>query len=152
MIYKEENIMFEIIPFTHRNRNTTVYDPFAVFNEIEKNFFGNAGTVSAIRTDVKDTGDAYELTADLPGCSRDDINIEINDDVMTISATRHSEAEEKNNGYIRVERSYGACSRSFDVGGINTDAITASYENGVLKLNLPKAEEEKPKTRKVEIG
>ena len=143
--------MFELIPFSHRIHSNSVYDPFEMFNEMEKNLFKNANTAYPIRTDVKDNGTSYELTADLPGCAKEDISIDVEDDVLTISATRSSEAEEKKKDYVRVERTYGKLARSFDVSGVDTDAITASYENGVLKLVLPKKEEEKPKAKKVEI-
>ena len=94
-----------------------------------------------------------QLTADLPGFSKDDIKIDINDNTLTLSAERHSEYEEKEKKgkYIRVERSYGSYSRSFDLTGIKSDDITASYENGVLTLELPKEEEVKPVSRRLEI-
>ena len=75
------------------------------------------------------------------------------DGYLTIRAERHSEAEEKDKkgNYIRCERSYGSFSRSFDLTGINADQIKASYADGVLKLNLPKLEAQKPEVRRLEI-
>ena len=144
--------MFEIIPFTRRNNNTSVYDPFEAFNEMEKRFWGDS-TVSILKTDIKDNGDSYELIADLPGFNKEDIKVDLDDDRLTISATRHSEAEEKKgSNYIRIERSYGTYSRSFDVSGINTDEIGAKYENGVLTLTLPKQSEKVETSRSIEIG
>ena len=144
--------MFEIIPFTRRNNNTSVYDPFEAFNEMEKRFWGDS-SASILKTDVKDNGDSYELIADLPGFNKEDIKIDLDDDRLTISAVRHSEVEEKKqNNYIRVERSYGSFSRSFDVSGIDTDEIAAKYENGVLTLTLPKLTEKVETSRSIEIG
>ena len=144
--------MFEIIPFTRRNNNTSVYDPFEAFNEMEKRFWGDS-TASILKTDIKDNGDSYELIADLPGFNKEDIKVDLDDDRLTISATRHSEAEEKKgSNYIRIERSYGTYSRSFDVSGINTDEIGAKYENGVLTLTLPKQSEKVETSRSIEIG
>ena len=143
--------MFEIIPFTRRNNNTSVYDPFEAFNEMEKRFWGDS-SASILKTDVKDNGDSYELIADLPGFNKEDIKIDLDDDRLTISAVRHSEVEEKKqNNYIRVERSYGSFSRSFDVSGIDTDEIAAKYENGVLTLTLPKLTEKVETSRSIEI-
>lgn len=144
--------MFEIIPFTHRNRSASVYDPFELFNEMEKRFWGE-NTTSLLKTDIKDNGDAYELIADLPGFKKEDIKIDLDNDCLTISATRHSETEEKKdkNNYVRVERSYGSYSRSFDVSGIKTDEIDARYENGVLTLCLPKMTEKVDTSRSIEI-
>ena len=144
--------MFEIIPFTRRNNNASVYDPFEAFNEMEKRFWGDS-VASILKTDIKDNGDSYELIADLPGFKKEDIKVDLEEDRLTISAARHSEAEEKkDNNYIRIERSYGTYSRSFDVSGINTDEIGAKYENGVLTLTLPKQSEKVETSRSIEIG
>lgn len=126
----------------------SIYDPFY------SPFFGTAtSSMAGFSTDITDEGDSYKLTADLPGFSKDDINIDINDNTLTLSAERHSEyeKEDKKRKYIRVERSYGSYSRSFDLTGIKSDEITASYDNGVLSLILPKEEEIKPTSRRLEI-
>ena len=72
---------------------------------------------------------------------------------MTVRAERHSEHEEKEKKgkYVRCERSYGAYSREFDLSGVQSDAITAKYHDGVLKLTLPKKKEDQPQTRRLEI-
>ncbi|MPN59108.1 18 kDa heat shock protein [bioreactor metagenome] len=94
------------------------------------------------------------LEADLPGFDKKDIKIDIDGGYLTINAERHSKSEEKDdkNNYIRCERSYGSFSRSFDVSAINTDAIAASYDNGVLKLTMPKKTPEVPTSRRLEIS
>ena len=104
-------------------------------------------------TDVKDEGEYYLLEADLPGFEKKDIHLDINGDVLTVSAERHSAHEEKDEKgkYIRCERSYGAYSREFDLSGIAADKIGAKYENGVLKLTLPKKQEQVPASRRLEI-
>ena len=98
-------------------------------------------------------GKEYELEADLPGFKKEDINIELDDTYLTIQAERKSETEEKDKtgSYVRRERSYGSFSRSFDVSGIDVSAIKASYQDGVLKLVLPKKEEIAPAARRLEI-
>lgn len=130
-----------------RNSNwLTTYDPFDPFTKLDKVFFGdpffsNATTaVAAFGTDVTDEGDHYQLTADLPGFKKDDIEINVEDGILTISAERNEESEDKDNKgrYIRRERTYGSYKRSFDLTEVDDDNITAKYEDGVLTLTLPK--------------
>ena len=78
--------MFELIPFDRTIRHMTNFDPFRELDNMERSFFGNGSVVSAFRTDVSDTGDAFKLEAELPGFSKDDIKIDIENDCLTISA------------------------------------------------------------------
>lgn len=143
--------MFELTPFVRRN-HAAVYDPFRMFDEMEKRFFKEGG-FGEFKADIRDTGDAYELEADLPGVRKEDIQVELDGNYLTVSAERNTESGEKDNkgNYVRRERSYGSYSRSFDVSGVQTDQITASYNDGVLKLRLPKKQEALPTTRRLEI-
>lgn len=96
--------------------------------------------------DVIEDGDSYTVKANVPGIDPKDIEITFTDSVLTIKGEMKSEDEVKDNRYHMRERRYGAFSRSITLGNrINGDKITASYENGVLTLQLPKAEEAKPK-------
>ncbi len=151
--------MFEIKPYGRRNAVAS-RDPFRELENLEREFFGLSpynyfrdSGIGEFRTDLKDTGDAYTLEADLPGFEKKDINIEMNGDVLTITAERHSEHEEedKKKNYIRCERSYGSYSRQFDISGVNSEAITAKYDNGVLTLNMPKKVKTVPESRRLEI-
>ena len=140
--------MFELMPFDQRPNNLS-----NLFDIFEQPFFRNFSSgMTEIRTDIRDTGDAYLLEAELPGFQKEEIKLDLNGDVLTISA-QHQEQEEKSEekGYVRRERRYGAFSRSFDVSGINTDAITASYQNGVLELKLPKKMPQQPASRQIEL-
>ena len=149
--------MFEMRPYA--KKNNSLYNPFRDMDEFEKRFFASPfgffenGVLDEFKTDVKDEGDRYELEADLPGFDKKDIHLDISGDVLTIRAERHSEHEEKEKKgkYVRCERSYGAYSREFDLSGVQSDAITAKYHDGVLKLTLPKKKEDKPQTRRLEI-
>lgn len=143
--------MFELIPFDRTMRRVASFDPFRELDNFERSFFDNSKVVSLFRTDVSDTGDAFKLEAELPGFNKDDIKIDIENDCLTISAERKSEDEEKNRSYIKRERFYGSYSRSFDVTGIDVDAIEASYTDGVLELTMPKKKEEIPASRRLEI-
>ncbi len=135
-------------------RNVSVFDPFREIDEMEKAFFGETpASRAAFSTDIKETDDGYVLEADLPGVKKEDINLELTDNVLTITAERHSEYEEKDKkgNYVRCERSYGSYQRSFDTTGIDTDNIDAEFTDGVLKLTMPKIQEVKPETKKLEI-
>jgi HSP20 family protein len=101
--------------------------------------------------DLVETDDHFVLRADLPGMSQDDVNIEFEDGTLTVSGERKAEHESKNEGYYRVERAFGAFSRSLTLPqGIDPEAVTANFENGVLEIRVPKPEERKP--RRIEIG
>jgi HSP20 family protein len=101
--------------------------------------------------DLVETDDHFVLRADLPGMSQDDVKIEFEDGTLTVSGERKAEHESKNEGYYRVERAFGAFSRSLTLPqGIDPEAVTANFENGVLEIRVPKPEERKP--RRIEIG
>ena len=85
--------MFELIPFDRTMRRMAGFDPFRELDNMERSFFNDANVVSAFRTDVSDTGDAYKLEAELPGFSKDDIKIDIENDCLTISAERKFDDE-----------------------------------------------------------
>lgn len=138
--------MFELIPYA--TRRSAMFNPFEDFY---RDFWTNP--IGEIKTDITDCGDAYKLEADLPGFKKEGIKIELNDKRMVIKAERKSESEEKDKqGYVRKERTYGSFTRSFDVSGIETGDITASYTDGVLTLSLPKKAELKPESRQIEIA
>ncbi len=143
--------MFELIPFDRRTRNMTSFDPFRMFDEMDRRFFTGAPAVSAFRTDVLDTGDAFKLEAELPGFKKEDIKIDIENDCLTISAVRNADNKEEKDNYVKRERFYGSFTRSFDVSGINVDAIEAAYTDGVLTVKLPKKAAEVPASRRLEI-
>lgn len=150
--------MFELTPFVRR-RNLQSYDPFKDFFDFGNDFFnfGNEyfknAELANFKTDIKDIGSSYEIEADLPGFNKEDINIDVDDNYLTINAQRHFENDEKDEkgNYIRRERSYGSFKRSFDLTGINAEDIHAEYTNGVLKLNLPKQEEPETPKKRIEI-
>lgn len=143
--------MYEMMPFT-RNHGVDLYRPFRDLEELERSLFANS-SAAAFKTDIRDTGDAYVLDADLPGMKKEDIHIDIDGDRLSISAERSAVKEEKdeNGGYVRCERSYGSFSRSFDISGIRGEDISAAYADGVLTLTLPKQAKTVPASRRLEI-
>ena len=128
------------------------YDPFRMMEEMERRFWSD-NTMAEIRTDIRDKGENYLLEADLPGFKKEDIHVDLEGDCLTIRAERHSEYEDedKKQGYVRCERSYGSYRRSFDVSGVNTDRIDASFADGVLKLTLPKQTRQEADSRSIAI-
>lgn len=140
--------MFDLMPFGYERSLLDSFDNF------EKEFFkGMNRSLVSFRTDIQDKGDHYVLEAELPGFAKEDIHIDLDDNYLTIHAEHKEDQEEKDDkkSYLRKERYYGAYERRFDVSGIDVDAIKAGYENGVLKLTLPKAPEVKPEVKKIEI-
>ena len=139
--------MLNLMPFSHREDNL-----FNYLDNLEKNFFGDMDqNLSQFRTDIIDDGDHYTMKADLPGFTKEDIHIDLNDNTLTIHAEHNEENETKKDNYVRRERRYGSFSRSFDVTNINTSDIDATYANGVLELKLPKLEAVVPEPRKIEV-
>jgi HSP20 family protein len=101
--------------------------------------------------DVTENEDGYELTASLPGVNEDNIEVTLNDNVLNIRAEMKAEEEREGDNYHIRERRWGTFNRSLRLPAqVNSDAVEANYENGVLKLRLPKAEEVKP--RRIAIG
>ena len=139
--------MFELMPLTRAMMN-----PFYDIDKMTRSFFGDA-PVRAFRTDIQDEGNSYTLEAELPGFRKEDIQIEIDGDQLTIQARHSAENDEKDDhgNYLRRERYYGAYSRSFDISQIDGEGIRAKYENGVLTLTMPKKTPEVPSARKLAI-
>jgi HSP20 family protein len=101
--------------------------------------------------DLLETDDDFVLRADLPGMTESDVNVELEDNVLTISGERKSEQEEKREGFYRVERAFGSFSRSLTLPqGVDPDAVNASFDKGVLEVRVPKPERRKP--RRISIG
>lgn len=141
--------MFELMPFGYRR--VSAYNPFRDFEEMSRSFWDN-NNVSAFRTDITEKDGKYILEADLPGFKKEDISVDIDKDCLTITAEHKSEEKEENaDSYIRRERYYGSYTRSFNVKVIDTEAITAAYNDGVLTLTMPKKEPEVPAARRLEI-
>ena len=148
--------MFDIRPYRKLNSAAT-YDPFREIADFERRFFTEPFDAffrsGEFRTDITDEGENFVLEADLPGFEKNDIHLDLSENTLTINAERHFEHErdDKKDKYLRVERSYGKYSRQFDVSAINTDDIKAKYENGVLKLTMPKKQKTLPETRQLTI-
>ena len=105
-----------------------------------------------LRVDIREDAEQIVLQADIPGMEQKDIKVNVENNQLTISGERRFEDEEKRNDYHRVERSYGAFSRTFQLGSAaDPEKVQASYKNGVLTVSLPKREESKPRSIEVKI-
>jgi HSP20 family protein len=101
--------------------------------------------------DLVETDNHLVLRGDLPGMTEDDVNIEIKDNVLTVSGERKAEHEDKGEGYHRVERSFGSFSRSLTLPqGVDAEKVEANFDKGVLEVRIPKPSEAKP--TRVQIG
>lgn len=110
----------------------------------------NTPSTTVMRTDIKETDAGFELSIDLPGYKKEDVQAELKDGYLNITAKTNQENDEKddNGKYIRRERYYGSCSRSFYVGEqVQQEDIKAKFEDGILKIAVPK-KEEKPAVEK----
>jgi HSP20 family protein len=103
--------------------------------------------------DLVETPDHYVLRADLPGLSDGDVNVQLEANVLTISGERKAEHEDQQEGYYRLERAFGAFSRSLTLpDGVDADGVQAHFDRGVLEIRIPKPEQKKPKTVQITLG
>ena len=147
--------MYNLIPFRGRRDlgrslgNNLLNDNFFRSFFDMSDWMGNAG----FRVDIKDKSDHYLMEADLPGLSEDQIELMVDNDVLTISTNVNTEKRNEKENYLYCERRVGRMERSFSLEGIQQDNVTADYKNGVLTVKLPKDVTEPPKTqRRIPIG
>lgn len=106
-----------------------------------------------MKTDIKESDKGYSLFVDLPGIDKNNINVSFKDGYLTIEAkAEEKHDEEENVKYLHKERFYGASSRSYYIGEVNEKEIKAKYQDGVLKLFIPKEEPEEKKELRIEIN
>ncbi len=130
-----------------RNRNllsTLMTDPFDTFFDAASAPMQKMAP-TLMRTDIKETDEVYEMTIDLPGFKKDDVQAELKDGYLSITAQTQRESEDKDEKgtFVRKERFSGKCSRTFFVGeDIEDDDIKAKFEDGILKIDVPKKQEQ----------
>lgn len=125
------------------------------FKDMEKKLYGHRAK-NVMNTDIKESENGYEMEIDLPGFSKDEVTVELNEGYLTISASKglnrdeaENEKEAKKGNYIRRERYTGACQRSFYIGdGITQEDIKASFKHGILKLDIPKKDAKQVEAKK----
>ena len=103
--------------------------------------------------DLLETDDHFVLRADLPGLSEEDVKVELEDNVLTISGERRHEQESKKGGYYRIERAFGTFARTLTLpDGVDADGVQASFDKGVLEVSIPKPEQRKPRRVAITVG
>ena len=113
---------------------------------------GNGGNLWAPAVDIVDEKDQIKVKVDLPGLKKDDIEINVENDVLTIKGEKKEEKEIKEKDFIRSERYYGSFHRAFTLpASVDAQKVSATYKEGVLEILLPKKEGAKPKQLKVDI-
>ena len=135
-----------------------LFDPEKTWRRMWNSFNSDSNWMDGMKTDIVENGNSYELKADLPGFAKEDINVDLKDHVLTISASHKANKEEKDQKsgrVLRQERSTANYQRSFRVDeDVKPEDISAKYENGVLTLTLPKKEAVETKaddTKRIEI-
>lgn len=124
---------------------------FDLFEDMFDDPFFTSNDSTMMKTDIKEKDNNFELVVDLPGFKKDDIKMSIDDGYLTINAKQeeNNDKKDKDGKYVRRERYFGECSRSFYVGDdISEEDIKAKYKNGTLKIEIPKMEEKKLKDKK----
>ena len=131
-------------------------DPFGMMIPQGRDPLYGKHAKNLMKTDVRETESTYELDVDLPGFTKDEVNVELKNGYLTIQAAKglDKDQSDKKGKYIRQERYAGACSRTFYVGeGVEPEDVTAKFENGILQLSIPKeAKKQLPKNTNVTIG
>ncbi|MGE5329188.1 MAG: Hsp20/alpha crystallin family protein [Deltaproteobacteria bacterium] len=149
--------MFDLIPYGRKNRGAelTPYDEFKKMFGFMDNLFDSAFTsgltYNSIRADIRESEKEYKVEAELPGAKKEDIKIDFKDNTLLISVEHKEENEEKNDNFIRRERRYGSASRGFLLENVNEEEIKAKFEDGILKVILPKEKPEIQKQTRIEI-
>lgn len=149
--------MFGMIPFNRRNNEITTRNDMFDLNNFFDDFFSDSFMPAvftptyAIKADVRETDKEYIVEADMPGVKKEDIKLDLRDGVLTIGVEHNEQKDEKRDNYIRKERRYGSYCRSFRVDGIDQEKVSAKYSDGVLTVNLPKQEEAKPESHRIDI-
>ena len=129
----------------------TIFQPFAntLWNTVK-----DTEITKVPKTDLRDTGDSYVLEADMPGFKKEEIKLSLEGDVLTIAAEHTTEktAEDASDSeYLQRQRSFCKYLQRLDISNVDADRIDAAYENGVLKLTLPKKQPAKPEVKQITV-
>ena len=130
------------------------YEAMERAQRLHRQFFHRAHTTPCWEApvDIFETEQELVVKADLPDIKPEELDIRVENDILTIRGERKFEKKVEEKNYLRVERTYGSFSRSFSLANtVKTEAIKAEYKNGVLTLTVPKREEAKPKQIKVDV-
>jgi len=144
--------MFDMVPFKKNRlfkKGEDFFDNFFDDDLMMPMAFEKMGL--GFKVDLKETDTNYVVEADLPGVAKEDVDIDYKNNYLTIKAKREEKVEEKKENYVRKERKYGEFKRMFYVDNVDENNIKASFNEGVLKVELPKTEKAKIETKKIVI-
>ena len=125
---------------------------YSLFDDLFRDDFFDKKMPSLMKTDIKEMKDKYQLEVDLPGYKKENINLELEEGYLKISAKVEEKKDDEESNYLHKERYYGECTRSFYVGeDIKEEEISAEFNNGILKIDIPKKDEEETVSEKRQI-
>lgn len=133
--------MFDMIPF---RRNNGMVKKGSGFDDFFNTFLGDdffspmLANSGSFKVDLKEDENNYTIVADLPGIKKEDISLEYENNYLVVSAKRDDTVEDKNDNYVRRERTYGEFKRSFYIDNVDENSVDASFSDGVLRVTLPK--------------
>lgn len=140
----------------HELTERNVHNDYDFFDEAMNELFPFFGynrrrcTQNYMRTDVKENEKEYVMEVELPGLEKKDIGLSVKDGYLNISVQKSESEKDENEKYIRRERSF-SCSRSYYIGDVSKEEIKAKYENGILRVSIPKEQPKEPVSDKIEI-
>ena len=140
----------------HELTERNVHNDYDFFDEAMNDLFPFFGynrrrrTQNYMRTDVKENEKEYVMEVELPGLEKKDIGLSVKDGYLNISVQKSESEKDENEKYIRRERSF-SCSRSYYIGDVSKEEIKAKYENGILRVSIPKEQPKEPVSDKIEI-
>ena len=150
--------MFGLVPFDKKrnqmqNREPNLFDIDSVFenffnDSVFPSFYNRSGLM---KVDIREEDASYIMEAELPGIKKDQVNLSIDDEMLTIEVQYDEQNEEDNKTYLRRERRSGSMTRSFNLANVDSEKIDAQMEDGILTLKLPKKEPEKKTQKKIDI-
>lgn len=149
--------MFGLTPYNKRGNGLTRGNDFFNLRSVFDDFFNDSfmpayfNNVNPMKADIKETDKEYIIDAELPGIKKEDIKLELRDDTLTIAVEHDEQVNEEKENYIRRERRFGSFARSFYMENVNNEGVTAKYNDGILTVTIPKAEQGKEKNRRINI-
>lgn len=150
--------MFDIVPSARRSpgikKNNDMFDVGGIFDNFFNDRFFPAlyQNSSLMKVDIRENEKEFTIEAELPGIKKEEVNIQIDDERLTISVQRNEQTDEEQDNYIRKERSYSSMTRSFVISNVETDNVNAKFENGLLYVTLPKKQQKAIKGKQIEIN
>ena len=145
--------MFGLVPFVSKNELSNGENVFDRLMNVFDEPFMQSFHMPDFKVDVKDNGESYDLTAELPGLKKEDISLTYENNYLTIATKNEQSKDEKDEkgNYVRRERSASSMSRSFYIDGIDESKATADYKDGILSVHLPKQAVQAEPSHAIEI-